>query len=117
MTSRGYGITSGRISTSTVYISYTCERRSEHSFCVGWPADWSVRSTFTPLIASAIFYASNGEFHINYIDALYNCVSAVTVCGLATIDLSSLTPWQQVILFFLMCLGSPVRPPALFPSH
>lgn len=65
-------------------------------------------STFTPLIASAIFYASNGDTHISYIDALFNCVSAVTVCGLATVDLSSLTAWQQVILFLLMCMGSPV---------
>lgn len=64
--------------------------------------------TFAPLIASGIFYASNGEYHISYIDALFNCVSAVTVCGLATVDLSSLTPWQQVILFILMCMGSPV---------
>ena len=66
-------------------------------------------STFTPLIFSGIFYASNGEFHITYIDSLYNCVSAVTVCGLATVDLSSLTAWQQVILFLQMCVGSPVR--------
>ncbi|KAJ3972950.1 cation transport protein-domain-containing protein [Lentinula raphanica] len=64
--------------------------------------------TFTPLIFSAIFYASNGRFKISYIDALFNCVSAMTVCGLATVDLSSLTPWQQVILFIQMCLGSPV---------
>lgn len=66
-------------------------------------------STFAPLIASGIFYASNGEYHISYVDALFNCVSAVTVCGLATVDLSTLTPWQQVILFLLMCTGSPVR--------
>ncbi|KAJ7188712.1 cation transport protein-domain-containing protein [Mycena filopes] len=64
--------------------------------------------TFTPLIFSGIFYASNGEFPVSYIDALFNCVSAMTVCGLATVDLSSLTPWQQVILFIQMCLGSPV---------
>ncbi|KAJ3875588.1 cation transport protein-domain-containing protein [Lentinula edodes] len=64
--------------------------------------------TFTPLIFSAIFYASNGRYKISYIDALFNCVSAMTVCGLATLDLSSLTPWQQVILFIQMCLGSPV---------
>ncbi|ESK97349.1 potassium transporter [Moniliophthora roreri MCA 2997] len=64
--------------------------------------------TFTPLIFSAIFYASNGQNHISYIDALFNCVSAITVCGLATVDLSSLTPWQQVILFIQMCLGTPV---------
>jgi Trk-type K+ transport system membrane component len=60
-----------------------------------------------------VFYASNGEFHIPYIDALFNSVSAMTVCGLATIDLSSLTPWQQVILFMQMCLGSPVSPRVL----
>ncbi|SJK97970.1 uncharacterized protein ARMOST_01226 [Armillaria ostoyae] len=63
---------------------------------------------FTPLIFSGIFYASNGRHHISYIDSLFNCVSAMTVCGLATVDLSSLTPWQQVILFIQMCLGSPV---------
>ncbi|KAJ3785131.1 cation transport protein-domain-containing protein [Lentinula aff. detonsa] len=64
--------------------------------------------TFTPLIFSAVFYASNGRFKVSYVDALFNCVSAMTVCGLATVDLSSLTPWQQVILFIQMCLGSPV---------
>ena len=68
----------------------------------------SLHSTFTPLIFSGIFYASNGEFHIDYIDCLFNCVSAMTVCGLATVDLSSLTPFQQVLLFIQMCLGSPV---------
>ncbi|KAL0072467.1 hypothetical protein AAF712_000230 [Marasmius tenuissimus] len=64
--------------------------------------------TFTPLIFSGIFYASNGQNHISYIDSLFNCVSAMTVCGLATVDLSSLTPWQQAILFIQMCLGTPV---------
>ncbi|KAJ7099551.1 cation transport protein-domain-containing protein [Mycena belliarum] len=64
--------------------------------------------TFTPLIFSAIFYASNGQYHISYVDSLFNCVSAMMVCGLATVDLSSLTPWQQIILFIQMCLGSPV---------
>lgn len=53
-------------------------------------------------------YASNGEFFVSYIDCLYNCVSAMTVCGLATVNLSGLTVWQQVILFLQMCLGSPV---------
>ncbi|KAI0645210.1 cation transport protein-domain-containing protein [Trametes meyenii] len=64
--------------------------------------------TFTPLIFSGIFYAANGRYHIDYIDCLFNCVSAMTVCGLATVDLSSLTPFQQVLLFIQMCLGSPV---------
>ncbi|KAI0000966.1 cation transport protein-domain-containing protein [Russula vinacea] len=65
-------------------------------------------STFTPLIFSGVFYASNGLFHIAYIDALFNCVSAMAVCGLASVDLSSLTAWQQVILFIQLCLGNPV---------
>ncbi|KAI9465251.1 cation transport protein-domain-containing protein, partial [Lactarius psammicola] len=64
--------------------------------------------TFTPLIFSGILYASNGRFHIAYIDALFNSVSAMAVCGLATVDLSSLTAWQQTILFGQMCLGNPV---------
>ena len=66
-------------------------------------------STFTPLIFSGIIYAANGEFPVDYIDCLFNCVSAMTVCGLATVDLSGLTPVQQVLLFVQMCLGSPVR--------
>ena len=68
-------------------------------------------STFTPLICSGIFYASNGRFHIAYIDALFNSVSAMAVCGLATVDLSSLTAWQQTILFVQMCFGNPVGSP------
>ncbi|TFK44919.1 cation transport protein-domain-containing protein [Crucibulum laeve] len=64
--------------------------------------------TFTPLICSGIFYASNGRYKISYIDSLFNCVSAMTVCGLATVDLSSLTGFQQALLFVQMCLGSPV---------
>ncbi|KAL0955885.1 hypothetical protein HGRIS_002083 [Hohenbuehelia grisea] len=63
---------------------------------------------FTPLLASGIFYASNGNNHISYIDSLFLCVSAMTVCGLATVDLSLLTNWQQAMLFLLMCMGSPV---------
>ncbi|KIK22690.1 hypothetical protein PISMIDRAFT_101958 [Pisolithus microcarpus 441] len=64
--------------------------------------------TFTPLVASAVLYASNGKYPLSYVDALFNSVSAMTVCGLATVNLSSLTPWQQVILFLQMCFGSPV---------
>ncbi|KAJ2922667.1 hypothetical protein H1R20_g14419, partial [Candolleomyces eurysporus] len=65
--------------------------------------------TVTPLFFSVIFYLSNGRYKISYIDSLFNCVSAMTVCGLATVDLSTLTPWQQVLLFIQMCIGSPVR--------
>ncbi|KAH7102156.1 cation transport protein-domain-containing protein [Auriculariales sp. MPI-PUGE-AT-0066] len=62
--------------------------------------------TFTPLIFSGIFYGANGRYHISYIDALFNCVSAMTVTGLATVDLSSLTHFQQALVFFQMCIGN-----------
>lgn len=90
-------------STSTVstYLYCAC------FLCHSRAADLA-NSTFTPLIFSCIFYACNGKNHISYIDSLTNCVSAMTVCGLATVDLSSLTAWQQVILFIQMCMGSPV---------
>ncbi|KIM40298.1 hypothetical protein M413DRAFT_176376 [Hebeloma cylindrosporum] len=64
--------------------------------------------TFIPLIFSGIFYASNGRYKISYVDSLFNCVSAMTVTGLATINLSSLTGFQQALLFMLMCMGNPV---------
>ena len=55
--------------------------------------------TFLPLIASAIFYASNGRNQIAYIDCLFLCFSAMTVCGLTTVLFADLTVWQEVILF------------------
>jgi hypothetical protein len=60
----------------------------------------------TPLIASVIFWACNGRFHIDYVDALFLCYSAMTVTGLATVKLSTCTSWQQVILYVLMILVS-----------
>ncbi|GAA5827392.1 hypothetical protein JCM5353_001456 [Sporobolomyces roseus] len=65
--------------------------------------------TFLPLIASAIFYASNGpspQNQIAYIDCLFLCFSAMTVCGLTTALFANITIWQQVILFLLMTMGS-----------
>lgn len=70
---------------------------------------WFLFSTLTPLIFSGIFFASNGRYPVAYIDALFNSVSAMTVCGLATVNLSQLTVWQQVLLFIQMCIGNPVR--------
>ncbi|KAI0666217.1 cation transport protein-domain-containing protein [Trametes maxima] len=61
--------------------------------------------TFTPLVAAGIFYGVNGEFHIPFIDALFLCYSALTVTGLSTVNLSTLTVFQQVILFVLMAMG------------
>ncbi|KAF7422341.1 low affinity potassium transporter [Pleurotus ostreatus] len=64
--------------------------------------------TLLPLVFSGIFYASNGRQHVDYVDALFICVSAFTNCGLETVELSYLTPWQQVLIFMQMCMGSPV---------
>ncbi|KAH9922903.1 cation transport protein-domain-containing protein [Fomitopsis serialis] len=62
--------------------------------------------TIVPLVASVIFWASNGEFKIDFIDALFVCVSAATGTGLSPIDLSSTTPWQQVIVVVLEISGN-----------
>ena len=62
----------------------------------------------TSIFASAIFYASNGERRVSYTDSLFLCVSAMTISGLNTVNLSILTTWQQFILFSLMAIGSGV---------
>jgi Trk-type K+ transport system membrane component len=75
---------------------------------------------FVPLIFSGIFYASNGQFHIQFIDTAFLCYSAMTDTGLSTINLSTLTAWQQVILFLLMMLVRAIYAPKvvqLFEKH
>ncbi|KAI0719098.1 TrkH-domain-containing protein [Cerioporus squamosus] len=62
--------------------------------------------TLTPLVAAGIFYGVNGEFQIPFIDALFLCYSALTVTGLSTVNLSTLTVFQQVILLVLMAIGN-----------
>lgn len=61
--------------------------------------------TFIPLIAAGIFYASNGRFPVSFIDSVFICYSCMTVTGLSTINLSTITVWQQVILYILMIMG------------
>ncbi|KAG5646890.1 hypothetical protein DXG03_001966 [Asterophora parasitica] len=51
-----------------------------------------------PLILSGIFYASNGQYHVRYIDSLFLCYSAMTGTGLATLNLSNITGFQQAFL-------------------
>ncbi len=48
-------------------------------------------------------------FSIAFIDALFLCYSALTVTGLSTVNLSTCTVFQQVILYVLMGLGDVVR--------
>ncbi|EST09385.1 Cation transporter [Kalmanozyma brasiliensis GHG001] len=62
--------------------------------------------TLVPLIAAGIFYACNGETHVKFIDCLFVCVSAMTVTGLVTFNISTANGGQQAILFILMCFGN-----------
>ncbi|RHZ49747.1 putative potassium transporter [Aspergillus thermomutatus] len=60
----------------------------------------------TPLICSIIFWGSaTPSRSVDYADALFMCVSAMTGAGLNTVDLSSLNMFQQSILFTLLILG------------
>lgn len=62
--------------------------------------------TFIPLIFSGIFYASNGRFRVSFLDSMFLCYSAMTVTGLSTVNLSTITAWQQAILYILMTIVS-----------
>ncbi|KAI0763530.1 TrkH-domain-containing protein [Trametes elegans] len=59
-----------------------------------------------PLLGATILWASNGEFPIKFIDSLYICISGATGTGLITVDLSSLTIWQQVLMVILELIGN-----------
>lgn len=48
-----------------------------------------------------------------FIDALFLCYSALTVTGLSTVNLSTCTVFQQVILYVLQAVGDVVSPAAL----
>ncbi|KAK3178837.1 hypothetical protein OEA41_000974 [Lepraria neglecta] len=70
---------------------------------------------FTLLLSSIIIYGSgvdgnshNAEarFRLRYIDALFLCTSAMTNTGLNTVNLSSLTGFQQSVLYILMLIGN-----------
>lgn len=54
-------------------------------------------------------WGANTEFTIPYIDCLFLCMSAMTVTGLATVNLSTLNPFQQSIIFVQMVVGNTVH--------
>lgn len=60
---------------------------------------------FIPLLASIVFYFCNGRFRVSYLDSLFLCYSAMTVTGLSTVNLSTLTVFQQVLMYLLMIIG------------
>ncbi|KAI4191237.1 MAG: hypothetical protein LQ346_004790 [Caloplaca aetnensis] len=61
------------------------------------------------LLASLIFWGSSTPTkHISYTDSLFFVVSAMTMTGLNTVNLSEINTFQQTILFFLLLLGSAI---------
>lgn len=63
----------------------------------------------TCLLASLIFWGSSTPARsISYTDSLFLTVSAMSLAGLNTVNLSQMNTWQQIILFFLIMLGSTI---------
>ncbi|CAI6339653.1 unnamed protein product [Periconia digitata] len=63
----------------------------------------------TCLLASVIFWgASTPARSVSYVDALFLTVSAMTLAGLNTVNLSTLNTFQQWMLFFLIMIGSAI---------
>lgn len=61
------------------------------------------------LITSVIFWGAATPFRsVSYTDSLFFTVSAMTLAGLNTVNLSTLNSFQQVLLFTLIVLGSAV---------
>lgn len=64
---------------------------------------------FTCFLTSLIFYGtSNPRYSITYTDSLFLTVSAMTEAGLNTVNLSQMTTFQQVLLCFLIFIGSSI---------
>ena len=63
----------------------------------------------TCLVASVIFWGSSTPFRsISYTDSLFLCISAMTLAGLNTVNLSEMNTWQQIMLLILTLLGSSI---------
>lgn len=63
----------------------------------------------TCLVASLIFWGSSTPPRsVAYVDSLFLVVSAMTLAGLNTVNLSELNTFQQFILFVLTLLGSAI---------
>jgi hypothetical protein len=63
----------------------------------------------TCLISAIIFWSAATPFRsVRFIDAVFLCVSAMTLAGLNTINLSTLNTFQQIILLILIIIGSAI---------
>lgn len=62
-----------------------------------------------PMVCSVVLWVSSDpSFSIEYVDSLFLVVSAITEAGLNTVDLSTLTSWQQTLLFLLILCGGSI---------
>lgn len=67
------------------------------------------------LLTSVIFWGSSTPAHsVRYIDSLFLTVSAMTLAGLNTVNLSTINTFQQIMLFFLIMAGSTVKSTPIF---
>ena len=61
------------------------------------------------MASSLIFWGSSKPFgSVDYVDSLFQVTSAITNTGLNTRNLDEFTTWQQVQLWFLLMIGSPI---------
>ena len=61
------------------------------------------------LLASIVIWGSSTPSRsVSYIDSLFLAISAMTLAGLNTVNLSSLNTFQQFVLFLLILLGSAI---------
>ncbi|KZF21951.1 hypothetical protein L228DRAFT_143655 [Xylona heveae TC161] len=71
----------------------------------------------TCLIGSLIIWGSSTPFRsLSYVNALFLSVSAMTLAGLNTVNLSTLNTFQQFMLFALTLLGSAILVSAVVVS-
>ncbi|KAI7156341.1 TrkH-domain-containing protein [Hortaea werneckii] len=65
--------------------------------------------TLTCLAFALVFWGSSTPFKkVTFIDSLFLTISAMTLAGLNTVNLSELNTFQQFLLFILIMLGSAI---------
>lgn len=103
-----------RIAPRTAVLPVGPVKRAWHSIIVHLPPGNFITLHYlyfigTCLLTSVIFWGSSTEsMRVSYIDSLFLTVSAMTLAGLNTFNLSELNSFQQSILFVLIMLGSAI---------
>lgn len=103
-----------RIAPRTAVLPVGPVKRAWHSIIVHLPPRNFITLHYlyfigTCLLTSVIFWGSSTEsMRVSYIDSLFLTVSAMTLAGLNTVNLSELNSFQQSILFVLIMLGSAI---------